>query len=176
MSLQNTCSDLIHKIMEYMDISELNTISTLCKNINNDSATFITKYKKELNLKSLTDKHTCRNCLYSSYEVEKQFCTDCYIHKCDNCFVVRNSIYEFVKYVNINPEGYNEIKLMCCDYCMYRCHKCKFVDTRNELFLNDDIELQTICVDCFVELDEKEKEKYKSVHNNDNLDDLDTID
>jgi len=176
MSLQNICSDLIHKMMDYMDIAELNTISTLCKNFNNDSKSFITKYKKEENLKSFTDKHTCRNCDYSSYEVENHFCTDCFLHKCDNCYAVRNSMSEFVKYVNINPQGYNEVRLMCHDYCMYRCHKCKFVDTRSSLFLNNDIELQTICVDCFVVLDNIEKEKYKTVYNNDEWDDLDALD
>ena len=175
MSLQNTCSDLIHKMMDFMDIAELNTTSSLCKNLNNDSQNFITKYKKEINLKTFTDKHTCRNCLYSSYEVDKQFCTDCFLYKCDNCFAVRNNMSEFVKYCTVNSEGFNEIKLMCRDYCMYRCDKCKFVDTRPELFLNDDIELQTICVDCFVELDENKKINYKPVYNNE-WDDLDALD
>jgi hypothetical protein len=175
MSLQNTCSDLVHNMMNYMDISELKTISTLCKNLNNDSKNFITKYKKEENLKSLIDKHTCRNCDYSSYEVEKQFCTDCFLYKCDNCFAVRNYMSEFAKYVN-RIEGEVEVKLMCCDYCMYRCHKCKLVDTRHELFLNDDIELQTICLDCFVDLDENEQIKYKKIYSNDEWDDLNEID
>lgn len=166
MSLQNTCTDLVHKIMEYMDIPELNITSILCKNLKKDSEKFIVKYKKEKNLKTFTDKYTCRNCNLISYEVEKQFCTDCFIHKCDNCFSVRNNISEFVNYVV--PENQdNKILLTCIDYCMYKCHKCKLVDTRHELFLNDNIELQTICVDCFVELNNDDKKKYNTVHRND---------
>ena len=54
MSFQNISSDLIHKMMDYMDIDELNTTSKLCKNLNDDSQTFSQKIKKEKNLKNFT--------------------------------------------------------------------------------------------------------------------------
>lgn len=175
MSLQNTSSDLVHIMMDYMDIPELLVTSSLCKNMLNDSMTFVTKMKNETTLKNLTQKHTCRSCFYTTYQVEKQFCNDCFLHKCDNCFTVKNSFSEFVKYVT-NNNGINEIKLMCHDFCLFRCHKCKFTDSRHELFFNDNIELQTICIDCFVELDESKKLNYDKVYNNeDNWDDLDAI-
>jgi hypothetical protein len=176
MSIQNICTDLIHNMMEYMDISELNTANLVCKNFMNDANTYVANIKKETNMKTMTDKYTCRNCCYSSYEVDKQFCTDCFQYKCDNCYAVRNSMCEFVKYISQNNEGVREMRLMCCDYCMYRCHKCKYVDVHHQLFLNNDDEMQTICVDCFVDLNDEEKNKYKSVHNNDEWDDLDALD
>lgn len=174
MSLQTTCSDIIYKIMDYMDIAELNTLSIVCKNFNDDSKFYVKKYKKELNMKVLTDKYTCRNCSCSSYNIDRQFCTDCFLHKCDNCYSVRNCLSEFVKYTIIN-NGIEQIKSMCWDYCMFKCHMCKFVDTRPELFLNNNIELQTICVNCFVSKNETEKKDYNSIYNQD-WDDLDNID
>ena len=156
MSLQNISSDLVHKMMDYMDVNELNTTSKLCKN-----------------LKNLTDKYTCKNCKVCNYEVDKNFCTDCFLYLCHNCYAVRNSMVEFIKVSYINKEGYNDYKLICHDYCMYRCYKCKKCDTRHELYLNDETELQTICVDCFVGLEENEKNNYKSVYENDDWDRLD---
>ena len=44
MSLQTTCSDIIYKIMDYMDIAELNTLSIVCKNFNDDSKFYVNKY------------------------------------------------------------------------------------------------------------------------------------
>jgi len=174
MSLQKTCSDIIFKIMDYLDISDLNSLTIVCKNMNNDSRTYVKRYKNEENLRILTDKYTCRNCNCSSYNIDKQFCTDCFLHKCDNCYAVRNCISEFVKY-NIIKNETNQIKFMCWDYCMFRCHICKFVDTRPELFLNNDNILQTICVNCFVSINETDKLNYNMIYD-DNWDDLDTID
>ena len=167
MSFQNISSDLIHKMMDYMDIDELNTTSKLCKNLNDDSQTFSQKIKKEKNLKNLTDKHTCKNCKVCNYEVDKNFCTDCFLYLCHNCYSVRNSMVEFIKVSYINKEGYNDYKLICHDYCMYRCYKCKKCDTRHQLYLNDETELQTICVDCFVQLEQNEKINYRPVFEND---------
>jgi hypothetical protein len=175
MSLQTTCTELIHLMMGYLDIPELNITSTLCKNMKNDAHTYAT-IMKQSDLKTLTDEHTCRNCQKKSYDVDKQFCTDCFLFKCDNCYCVRNSMSEFVKYRTMNDQGVYEIKLMCYDYCMYRCHKCKFVDTPHELFFNNQNELQVICVDCFVGLSEIEKLNYNKVQNNDEWDDLDALD
>lgn len=175
MSLQNTCSDLLCKMMDYMDLPELNVTSRVCKSLKHDSELYVVKMKKETNLKSLTNKHTCRNCLLTNYEIDKQFCTHCFIHMCHNCFSVRNSMDEFVKYGTKNNQDVYEFRLMCHDYCIYRCHKCKFVDSRHELFLNNNTELQTICVNCFVDSNENEKEKYNSVYPNDEWDDLDTL-
>ena len=173
MSLQNTSSDLVCKIMDYMNISELNITSKVCKSLKHDSELYAVKIKKEKNLKSLNDKHTCKNCLLTDYKVDKQFCTHCVTHMCHNCFGVRNSMDDFFKYGTKNNQDVYEFKLMCRGYCIYRCHKCKFVDSRHELFLNDNSELQTICIDCFVSLNEEEKKKYDSVHNNDDNDDWD---
>lgn len=174
MSLKNTCSDIIHKIMDYMDIAELNKLSIVCKNFNNDSEYYVKKYKKETNLKSLTDKHTCRNCTCSSYNINRQFCTDCFLRKCDNCYSVRNCLSEFVKYTII-INGIEQTKHMCQDYCMFKCHMCNFVDTRPELFLNNNIEIQTICLNCFEIKNETEKKNYDDIYNDD-WDDLDNID
>ena len=176
MSLQNTSSDLVHSMMDYMDIPELLVTSTVCKNMLNDSMSFVTKIKNETTLKKLTQNHTCRSCLYTSYQVDKQFCNDCFLHKCDNCFAIRNSMSEFVKYVTMNTNGFNEIKLMCHDFCSFRCHNCKFTDSRHELFFNNNIELQTICVDCFINLDQSQKLKYDKVyHDQDEWDNLDAV-
>lgn len=175
MSYQNLSSDIVTKIMDYLDISDLLISSTLCKNYLMDASKY-TQREKNIDLRTLARKHTCRNCSMCSYEVEKEFCNDCFIHKCDNCYSCRNSISEFVKYMTLNNEGFNEIKLMCNDFCMYRCHKCKYTDSRHQLFLQDNIELQIICVDCFVDLDKDEKNKYNKVHNNDEWDDLDALD
>lgn len=174
-NLQNTCSEIINIMMDYMDISDLIVSSTLCKDLNKDANNYSHKTNK-CDLNTLKHKHTCRNCRLCCYEVEKEFCNDCFLHKCDNCFAVRNSMTEFVKYSKINNDGYNEIKLMCFDYCMFRCFKCKYVDTRHNLFLNDEEELQTICVDCFVDLNDEQKNKYKHVFNNEEWDDLDALD
>jgi hypothetical protein len=175
MTLQNNCSDINFKIIEYLDVMNLTAFSTSCKSMNKDSTLYLNKFKKT-NMSNYIDKHTCRNCLFCSNEVEKNFCNDCFLYKCDNCFGVKNEMTEFVKYVNVNNEGLNEIKLMCHDYCMYRCHKCKYCDVSHQLFFNDNDKLQTICVDCYVELNDEEKNKYNKVHNNDEWDDLDALD
>jgi len=174
MSLQNSCTNIIHKIMDYLDICELNTLSIVCKNLKMDSDSYVKIHKKSSNLKALTDKYSCRNCNCSSYNIDKQFCGECFLHKCDNCYSVRNCISEFVKY-NMIKNGFEQIRFMCWDYCMFRCFMCKFVDTRPELFLNNNIEYQTICVDCFVGLNEINKNDYDKIYD-DNWDDLDNID
>lgn len=174
MSFQNTCTEIVHKIMDFMDIPELNITSTLCKNTKYDSEKFVKIYKNENTLKKLTEKYTCRNCHESSYQIEKQFCTDCYIHMCHNCFSVRNCMTEFIS-VSTTQNLY-DCKLICHDFCMYRCFKCKFADDRHELFLIDRNELQNICVDCFAGLDKIEKNKYNSIIDTNDWNDLDYTD
>ena len=101
MTLQNNCSDINFKIIEYLDVMDLTAFSTSCKSMNKDSTLYLNKFKKT-NMSNYIDKHTCRNCLFCSNEVEKNFCNDCFLYKCDNCFGVKNEMTEFVKYVNMN--------------------------------------------------------------------------
>ena len=174
MSLQNSCSDIVHNIMDYMDIKELNTTSKLCKNLKNDSETFSIKIKKEINLETLTNKYTCRYCDEKSYDVSK-FCTDCFLHMCHNCYTIRQHMTEFIKIGQFINNVY-EYKPVCHDYCVFRCHKCKFFDSNHSLFLNDEIELQSICVNCFVLLNIDDKKKYKECIQNNDEDDWDGLD
>jgi len=72
---------------------------------------------------------------------------------------------EFVKVpVNKDDLCYGYIR-MCHDYCVFKCHNCKMCDDRYELFLNDNINFKTICVDCFLTLDEEEKKIYDTPKN-----------
>jgi hypothetical protein len=157
-------------MMDYMDIPELEIVSILCKNMKNDTDKYA-QNKKYNNLKELIDKHSCRCCNYKNYNVENQFCIECLLHMCHNCYSVRQNMFEFVKLTI--PDSF-EYKMVCHDYCMFRCHQCKLVDSRHELFLNDKSSLQSICVDCFIQLNENDKLKYEPVHqNDDNVNDWD---
>jgi hypothetical protein len=156
-------TDIACNVMKFMDIHELKSINLTCKNMRNDSETFSRKIKK-CNLYELIKKHTCQFCCNSGYNVNG-LCSECYLHMCENCFTLRNQMNEFVKVpVNKDDLCYGYIR-MCHDYCVFKCHNCKMCDDRYELFLNDNINFKTICVDCFLTLDEEEKKIYDTPKN-----------
>lgn len=158
-TLENLSSDIVHKIMECLELSDIVTIRSTCKNLKSDTETFSKKIKKE-ELETLVEKHKCRHCDEIHYLNSHKICTYCFLHMCQNCFTIRNHISEFNKV----PEDMDDLcygyKAICHDFCVFRCHKCKFYDDRYELFLNDDIDFKSICMDCFHKLDDSEKYIY----------------
>lgn len=167
--IQTMSTDIIHNIMKCMDISELKNISKTCKNLNKDSKDFSQKVKKT-NLQNLINSHTCRFCRDASYSFEKGICTDCYLHMCDNCHTIRNNMNEFLKVpVDENDLCYGYMKI-CHDYCVFRCYNCKMFDDRHQLFLNDEVNFKTVCIDCFLLLEDEEKQLYQTPKCNPNDD------
>ena len=166
MSLTTISTDIVSNIMKFMDISELKNTSLTCKNLKYDSEIFSRKIKKS-DFDTLIKQHTCKFCTTSGYNISG-FCSDCYLHMCENCFTVRNHMNECLSVpVNKNDLCYGYMRL-CHDYCVFKCHKCNTYDDRYQLFLNDNINFKTICVDCFVTLSEDEKNLYETPKHSNN--------
>jgi hypothetical protein len=173
-NFQNFSSDIVIKILEYLDIKELENTNQVCKNFHNDCEKFSKKHSE--NLKRLIKKYTCRFCEKKGYSINN-FCTDCYLHMCDNCYTIRNDINEFTKTPFINNLGFFDYKRMCHDCCIFRCFNCKMFDDRHQLYLNDENEMKSICVNCFCNVDKNDKTKYTPAFENLNNDwDLNELD
>jgi hypothetical protein len=178
-NLQNFSSDIVLKIMDFIDVPDLESTSKVCKNLNDDSEKFSKNIKHSNNLENLIKKHTCRFCEEKGYDI-RNFCTDCYLHMCENCYTIRNHMNEFVKIPLIDNLYYcYGYKKLCHDYCIFRCFNCKMFDDRHQLYLNNEIEMKSVCVDCFCSLDENEKRNYTQSLENPTYDDdwdLDALD
>lgn len=162
LNIQSASSDVIHNIMKFMDIPELKNTSITCKNLKSDSETFSQKIKKTENLQKLVDDHTCKFCLSTGYDISRDLCNECYMHMCENCFQIRNHMNEFTK-IPVNDEDicYGYMKI-CHDYCVFRCHECKFFDDRHQLFLIDNVNFKTLCVSCFDKVNKDEQKLYET--------------
>jgi hypothetical protein len=159
-NLQNFSSDIVLKIMDYIDVPDLESTSKVCKNLNNDCEKFSKNIKHSNNLQNLIEEYTCRFCEEKGYDIHN-FCTDCYLHMCENCYTVRNYMNEFIKKSFIDNLDYSyKYKKLCHDYCIFRCFNCKMFNDRHQLYLNNEIEMKSVCVDCFCNLDENEKQNY----------------
>jgi len=155
-------NDIVHKIMNYLDLDDLECVSHSCKSLNYDSKKFSDKYRNE-KLNKLITEHTCKNCDNLSYDNDKQVCLDCYIHMCGNCYTFRNHPNEFIK-IPIDSDdlclGYRKV---CHDYCVYRCHKCRMYSDIHTMFLNDYVNLKTVCSSCYTELPDDKKSLYETI-------------
>ncbi len=160
--LTSSSNDVIHKIMDNLDLDDLECVSFTCKSLNYDSKKYCEKYKKE-KINKLIVEHTCRNCDNLSYFNERQVCLDCYIHMCENCYTIRNYPNEFIKTpIDVDDLclGYRKV---CHDYCIYRCYKCRTCDVQSNMFLNDYVNFKTICACCYIELPDDDKKLFDSI-------------
>ena len=155
-------NDIVYKIMGYLDLDDLEYVSSTCKSLNTDSKQFCEKHKKE-KMKKLITEHSCKNCNNLSYNNTKQVCNECYIHMCENCYTFRDHPFEFIKIPIDLDNPYMGYRKVCHDYCIYRCHKCKYYSDIHTMFLNDYVNLKTICSSCYVELPDEQKTQYDTI-------------
>ena len=169
-------NDIVHKFLSYLDLDDLECVSVTCKSLNRDSKKFCEKYKRE-KMNKLLVKHTCKNCDNLSYDNDKQVCLDCYMHMCDNCYTFRNCPNEFIKTRIDDNDPCMGYRKVCHDYCVYRCYKCKTCDVKSFMYLNDYVNLKTICSGCYIELPDDEKKSFDTITGqlNDDFDDIEYL-
>lgn len=159
MSISQLPNDILSSIYRYLDIPDLDALYKTSHAVQNTIDIHSEELVNAADFQLVKEHFECIRCFKISYAVDV-ICPDCRVCMCDNCFTVRTSgqsIHDIV----INSYGIKRCRNLCefiCWYCYYQTE-----DTREMIFYANPNRYQCICHDCYQQLLEDEKNKWKVI-------------